>query len=147
MWEGGIKGIGSIRIPGVSPKQTRNQLMHVSDIMPTMLKLTSCPVAKKDQLKFDGNDQSDMLIHDKESPTEEFLINIDPLLVRPSKTDKRKWKSSFDVSTQAGLRWKEWKILTGDPGGPDGWIFPPELDQNKLHFKPKVCQLSNFSNI
>ena len=115
--------------------------MHVSDIMPTMLKLTSCPVAKKDQLKFDGNDQSEMLLHDKESPTEEFLINIDPLLVRPSKTDKRKWKSSFDVTTQAGLRWKEWKILTGDPGGPDGWIFPPELDQNKLHFKPKVCQL------
>ena len=97
MWEGGIKGIGSIRIPGVSPKQTRTQLMHVSDIMPTMLKLTSCPVAKKDQLKFDGNDQSEMLLHDKESPTEEFLINIDPLIVRPSKTDKRKWKSSFDV--------------------------------------------------
>merc|ERR1712131_345831 len=140
LWEGGIKGIGSIRIPGVSAKQTRNQLMHVSDIMPTMLKLTSCPVAKKDQMKFDGNDQSEMLIHDKESPTEEFLINIDPLLVRPSKTDKRKWKSSFDVSTQAGLRWKEWKILTGDPGGPDGWIFPPELDQNKLHFKRKLSK-------
>ena len=38
-WEGGIKGIGSIKIPNVKPGM-RRQLMHVSDIFPTLASLT-----------------------------------------------------------------------------------------------------------
>lgn len=139
LWEGGIKGIGSIKIPGISP-DTRNQMVHVSDIMPTMLNLTNCQVDKKDERKFDGNDQSEMLKFGGQSPTDQFLINIDPFNTRPSKSDKRKWNSDFDVTVQAGLRWGEWKILTGDPGGPSGWIFPPELQSKKLSFAPKMSQ-------
>ena len=37
------------------------------------------------------------------------------------------------------FRWKQWKLLTGDPGGPDGHIFPPELnnESTKLKFSKK----------
>ena len=34
-WEGGIKGIGSIKIPNVKPGK-RHQMLHVSDIFPTI---------------------------------------------------------------------------------------------------------------
>ena len=34
-WEGGTKGIGSIKIPNVKPGK-RHQMLHVSDIFPTI---------------------------------------------------------------------------------------------------------------
>ena len=34
-WEGGIKGIGSIKIPNVKPGK-RNQMLHISDMFPTL---------------------------------------------------------------------------------------------------------------
>ena len=73
------------------------------------------------------------------------MINIDPLRRAETNSDHRKWKSDFDVNIQSGLRWKEWKILTGDPGGPDGHIFPPEWNQTKkLQFTAKKVNKPTF---
>ena len=74
-----------------------------------------CPLCKKDASKLDGRDQSAMLVDNDKKGREEFLINIDPL-TRSAGSDHRKWNSTFDVHTRAGLRWKQWKLLTGDPG-------------------------------
>ena len=43
----------------------------------------------------------------------ELLHNIDPLT--PPK-GKRKLGSPFDTRIRAALRYREWKIITGDPG-------------------------------
>ena len=43
--------------------------------------------------------------------------------------DSRKWNSTFDVRAQSGIRWKNWKLLTGNPEPadyPGGNIYPPE---------------------
>lgn len=32
---------------------------------------------------------------------------------------------TFNVKIQAGLRWKQWKIITGSPGRSIGWDVPP----------------------
>merc|ERR1712147_103793 len=85
----------------------------------------------------DGQDQSKLLINDEpDNQKREFLINIDPLISSPGK-DTRKWNSTFDVHVKAGLRWNQWKLLTGDPGGPYEHVYPPELDNRKLHFEPE----------
>ena len=56
LWEGGIKAVGSIKIPGVKPGK-RNQLLHVSDIFPTILDLTECLMNTEDREKLDGKSQ------------------------------------------------------------------------------------------
>jgi len=136
-WEGGIKGIGSLKVPNVKPGP-RSQLIHVSDIFPTLSALTKCIPCKKDRAKWDGVDQSLSLVGDSPSSRREFLINIDPLTSSHG-ADNRQWNTTFDVHVKAGLRWNQWKLLTGDPGGPDNHVYPPELDNKpeKLRFVPE----------
>ena len=140
-WEGGIKAIGSIRIPGVLPGQ-RKQMFHVSDIMPTISSLINCPIRG---IKLDGIDQSKSLINNKSVRTE-FLINIDPINVNTESADDRKWNSTFDVRVEAGLRWNEWKLVTGYPGDSDKHIYPPEWT-TKLKFEADWKQLVGLFNI
>ena len=128
LWEGGIKGIGSIKIPNVA-NGARDQLMHVSDIFPTLIDLTGCPISGEDFKKLDGASQSKMLKENDKSAIDQYLINIDPKYINHHSDDNRTWTSPFDVSVQAGLRWKNWKLLTGNPepaGYPSGHIYPPE---------------------
>ena len=130
LWEGGIRGIGSIKIPGVSADK-RDQLMHVVDMFPTLLDLTSCPNTRK--VKFDGKSQAKMLVDNDESQSDSFLINIDPLKKNKG-ADNRTWDSNFDVRVQAGLRWKQWKLLTGAPqqdNYPTGHTYPQEWPQEQ----------------
>lgn len=63
----------------------------------------------------DGMNQWTALLHNYQTgPRKEMLYNIDP------------GKTGTDL-INAGIRYKEMKLLVGDPGKPDGWIPPPKV--------------------
>ena len=71
MWEGGIKGLGSIKLPGGSGG-VRDQLIHVSDFFPTLLDVTKCPISSRDRSKLDGASQAEMLENNTKSSIDGF---------------------------------------------------------------------------
>lgn len=153
LWEGGIKGLGSIKLPRGIPG-VRDQLTHVSDVFPTLLDMTKCPISSHDRSKLDGASQAKMLQSNTESAINGFLINIDPLRLNKKSSDARRWNSTFDVRVQSGIRWKNWKLLTGNPepdNYPGGRIYPPEWPtQEKTEYvsekSPSNLRLFNIQN-
>ena len=55
---------------------------------------------------------------------QEVLINIDELETTKHAVSQ---STAFDTRIQAALRWKNWKLLTGDPGY-NLWVPPPQED-------------------
>jgi len=149
LWEGGIRGIGSIKVPRTMPG-VRTELMHVSDVFPTLVDFTQCPVSSRDWEKLDGSSQSEMLKFNAKSAIDHYLINIDPHSINRHAADDRKWKSKFDVRVQSGLRWNNWKLLTGNPepnGYPSGNIYPPEWPQKSGESGAKTVAARSARNV
>lgn len=125
LWEGGVKGVGFIHGKPLGLKgRVHNQLMHVSDWLPTIISASACPILNGTQ-SLDGFDQWKSILQNKTTKRNEILLNIDPLYSPIELKLSRAKVNGFDTSVHAGIRSGPWKLLTGDPGF-DKWVPPPE---------------------
>ncbi|XP_060066093.1 arylsulfatase B-like [Ylistrum balloti] len=117
LWEGGIRGVAFVHGNVLGRDQVvSKELMHVSDWYPTLVGLAGGSLNGTQPL--DGVDQWKTLSQGSTSPREILLHNIDPL-TRP--IGERVYNDTFDTRVRAALRWKQWKILTGNPGN-GSWV-------------------------
>jgi len=128
-FKGGIKGVGFLGggfIERMKNVQNYKNLIHISDWYPTILDATGCNIDK--QTSLDGYSHWKTLFNDNDDiyhPRQEILHNIDPMSDTDG-TDGRKFKSDFNIKKQSAIRWRNYKLLTGDPGYPDYPIpIPP----------------------
>ena len=131
--EGGIKGVGFVAGGGLKVRGNKySNLLHISDWFPTILEAAQCQKSEKSP-PLDGyshwksftNPGDDIYI-----PRQEILHNIDPMS-RTDGTDDRTFNSNYDISKQSALRWRNYKLLTGDPGYPD---YPIPIPPNETLF-------------
>ncbi|XP_002127641.2 arylsulfatase B-like [Ciona intestinalis] len=129
LWEGGVRGVGLVRGYGIQDRgRSSYELVHISDWFPTLLHIAGANTSGTKPL--DSYNVWDAIANkDVVSPRVELLHNIDPLFTRPyTPTPKLKpYPNKHGVNTTKGhtaLRYKHWKIHTGDPGY-DKWDLPP----------------------
>ncbi|XP_033733067.1 LOW QUALITY PROTEIN: arylsulfatase B-like [Pecten maximus] len=117
LWEGGIRGVAFAHgdVLGRSQVVSRD-LMHVSDWYPTLVGLAGGSLNGTQPL--DGIDQWKMLSGGSASAREILLHNIDPLT---GPIGERMYNDTFDTRVRAALRWRQWKVLTGNPGN-GSWV-------------------------
>lgn len=126
-WQGGITGYGFISGPQI-PKQSRgkslNALMHVSDILPTMLSAAKCKVEMP--LPIDGYNywplidqktSKDIYVtnnYDSNSfkRRREIVMQINPIL-RLWEKDPRNWDTKWDTRVQGVLIKGDMKLIVG----------------------------------
>lgn len=77
-WEGGTRANAVVYAPFLTNQGVvRNQLMHVTDLFPTLLRLSG--LKSYESLNIDGVDQWDM-INNGGSPARKEVVNIDNIL-------------------------------------------------------------------
>lgn len=77
LWEGGVRGVALIWSPLLlQPSRVSEELMHVSDWLPTLYSAAGGDVTKLDG-NMDGVDQWSSLVNDEKSPRRQLLVNID----------------------------------------------------------------------
>ena len=110
LWEGGVRGTGWIWSPLLEEYRGRvaNQMMHVSDWLPTLLGA----VGGRVDPTLDGVNMWDSFLHNLPSPRKEILHNIDP------------------IENYHAIRMEEYKLIVGDwaYGVFDSW-YPPVCGQ------------------
>lgn len=117
LWEGGIRGVAFVHGDILGRRQVvSNDLMHVSDWYPTLVNLAGGSL--NDTLPLDGVDQWKMLSEGSASARDTILHNIDPVT---APIGERVYKDTFDTRVRAALRWKQWKVITGNPGN-GSWV-------------------------
>ncbi|XP_031433876.1 arylsulfatase B-like [Clupea harengus] len=137
LWEGGVRAVGFVNSPLLEkPGTTSRELIHITDWLPTLLKLAGG--STKGIRTLDGFDVWKTISKGMSSPRLEILHNIDPLYVdiapcssdpgltlppesaqRPQSVVSRfNHSDGFDVHIHAAIRYREWKLLTGYPGCP-----------------------------
>jgi len=162
-WEGGIKGVGFVAGGSLKAKTKKyKNLIHISDWFPTILDAAKCQKNEKSP-ELDGYSHWNSFVNpgpDMYVPRQEILHNIDPLS-NTDGTDERTFNSDYDITKQSAIRWRNYKLLTGDPGYPDypipippnetlsdlftHVITSPELDLSRIPVRPtpltKLLQL------
>uniref|UniRef100_A0A3P9M9B4 Arylsulfatase B n=1 Tax=Oryzias latipes TaxID=8090 RepID=A0A3P9M9B4_ORYLA len=138
LWEGGIRGVGFVSSPLLeNPGTVNNELMHISDWLPTLVRLAGGSTSGTKPL--DGFNMWNTISKGFASPRLELLHNIDTLYEDTSPCPGKQqqltlaqgfrgetWaRSSFNVSIHAAIRYLNWKLLTGYPGCPT-WFPRPE---------------------
>lgn len=125
MWEGGVRGIGFVHGAGiVDGGRSYDGLMHVSDVLPTLLAAAGSPLNSTQLQHLDGVDQWAAIASG--APTSgaslrsEVLIQSDPLAIV--------YKGEQGDSAKAALRVGPWKIIVGSAGCPDNWLQPYTVD-------------------
>ncbi|XP_033760300.1 arylsulfatase B-like [Pecten maximus] len=120
LWEGGIHGVGFVHGKALQEKRrVSHELLHVTDWYPTLVGLAGGSLNGTKPL--DGFNQWKTISEGAKSPRETLLHNIDPL-TKPV-GDKLKG-SPFDNRYRAAIRWRDWKLITGDPGN-GTWVPVP----------------------
>ncbi|PNF27139.1 hypothetical protein B7P43_G08558 [Cryptotermes secundus] len=77
LWEGGVRGVALIWSPLLrQPSRVSDELMHVSDWLPTLYSAAGGDITKLDS-NLDGVDQWSSLVYDEKSPRRQVLVNID----------------------------------------------------------------------
>lgn len=66
---------------------------------------------------------------------QEILLNIDE---KETTKHEASQSTQFDTRIQAGIRWRDWKLLTGHPGYPL-WVPAPQVDYTLC----KYCRCEN----
>ncbi|GFR27245.1 arylsulfatase B [Trichonephila clavata] len=106
LWEGGIRAVGFVWSPFLRHRsRIFNELMHISDWLPTLLSAAGGTEIAKTLKHIDGVDLWPSFVHNLPSPREEILLNID------------------EVEKVEGIRWKNFKLVKGSyyDGNFDGW--------------------------
>ncbi|CAK9296359.1 unnamed protein product [Gordionus sp. m RMFG-2023] len=125
LWEGGIRVAGFIHAKFLKliKGYVRNKLIHAVDWYPTFVELAggsaksghSISDPKKKSLKSDGVSQWKSIIdRNVPSPRNHFLINL-----------------MLQNKYFAGIRYKNFKLLLGNPGDMDGWYEPNTSNESK----------------
>ncbi|XP_054769159.2 arylsulfatase B-like isoform X1 [Lytechinus pictus] len=147
LWEGGMHGVGFVSSP-LLPEEVKGtvnrELIHVSDWYPTLVE--GIAGWNLEGTKLDGfNVWKTISELDSPSPRVELLHNIDPMgpgdippimdnpyppmldnpNPKPIPDCNFTFPTQFNVSIRAAIRYKDWKLITGNPG-PGNWIPPPE---------------------
>ena len=103
----------------------------MTDWLPTFWGLASLqgrlkpnnPITTK---QLDGFDQWLAISEKKQSEREEILLNIDPYPL-----------SCGHTVPNYGVRWKDWKLILGSGGPPDGWYPAPSVtDEDRTCNQP-----------
>ncbi|KAL5254932.1 hypothetical protein ACHWQZ_G014397 [Mnemiopsis leidyi] len=119
-WEGGIRSTSFIHSPLLPGGVINEELLHVTDWLPTLTHLAACGVEPSSKCSgpyhedIDGVNQWDAIVGAGKSNRTEFLVNIDP-----------KEKNS-------ALRWGPWKLYHGNPGKGD-WVPPPRISEERYN--------------
>ena len=114
VFEGGVRGTAFVwgsNLPKLN--YDNEQLIHVTDWLPTIVEGIAGLELDKDEWELDGYNVWSAIIDDSESPRKEMLINLNP--VYPG------------FMGQAAIRQGEWKLISGLPNCtvgfcPDGWV-------------------------
>ena len=122
VFEGGVRGTAFVwgsKLPKLN--YDSNQLIHVTDWLPTIVEGIAGLELDKDKWKLDGYNVWPTITANTESPRSEVLINLDPP------------KHNWGYIGQAAIRVGDWKLVTGQPNCslapeyerdpcPDGWV-------------------------
>ncbi|XP_064644583.1 arylsulfatase B-like isoform X1 [Lineus longissimus] len=109
LWEGGVRGPGFIYSNLLKNSgRTSNQLMHVSDWLPTILSAIDADIKPNNP---DGFDMWPTLNHGLESPRKEILHNIDP------------------TDNNAAIRVGDYKAIMGSQSSRNSWYFPEQVSE------------------
>lgn len=114
LWEGGMRGVGFVYselLPSERRGTISKELYHVSDWFPTLVE--GVAQGSLNGTRLDGHNIWDSIIHANPSPRHDLLHNIDILT---PKSGKPAYPNYFDTSVRAAYRFKDWKIITGNPG-------------------------------
>ncbi|XP_063694726.1 arylsulfatase B-like [Bolinopsis microptera] len=131
LYEGGLRSPSFVWAGGRLAHATSNALIHVTDWLPTFWGLASLqgklkpnnPIKTK---SLDGVNQWQTISENKASERTEILLNIDPY---PQRCGHQ--------LPNYGIRWKEWKLILGSGGPPNGWYPAPRL--NDLETADRTC--------
>ena len=133
IYEGGIRSPSFVWSKGRLRPGKSDAMIHVTDWLPTFWNLASLqgklkprnPIKTKD---LDGVDQWSAISENSRSNREEILLNIDPAPI-----------SCGHQVPNAGIRWKQWKLILGSGGPPDGWYPAPSLTNTSLASHEGSC--------
>merc|ERR1712048_1014520 len=95
--------------------RTYDGLMHVSDILPTLLSAAGVKIDSSHS-ELDGMNQWDAIADGGASPRSEVLIQSDPLPIE--------YDGKVGDSAKAAIRVGAWKLIVGSAGCPDNWLEP-----------------------
>ncbi|KAF8783391.1 Arylsulfatase B like protein [Argiope bruennichi] len=106
LWEGGIRATCFVWSPFLRHRsRIFNELMHISDWLPTLISAAEGPEMAGTLKNIDGVDLWPSFVHNLPSPRQEILLNID------------------SIEAVEGIRWKNFKLVKGSyyEGRFDGW--------------------------
>ena len=92
-------------------------LMHVSDVLPTLVAAAGVEGFESNGKLLDGISQWDSIARGSGSyPRSEVLIQSDPLPIE--------YGGQTGDSAKAAIRVGSWKLIVGSAGCPDNWLAP-----------------------
>ncbi|XP_070569162.1 arylsulfatase B-like [Ptychodera flava] len=107
LWEGGTRVVTFAHGPMLEKTgYVNDEMMHIVDWFPTLVNL----IGGESDSDMDGLNLWDTISKGDPSPRTEFVYNID---------------EEDDIPRQA-IRIRNYKLINGKAGRPDGWIAPPE---------------------
>ena len=131
LWEGGTRGPAFIHGSMLQDRgRISHGLIHVTDWLPTLLSAVGGSNIIPGDI--DGVSQWSSLVKNTPSPRQTMLYNIDPI---PSRRGN---------GPGGAVRHGYFKLIRGDPGRPDGWIRPEDVQDideefgNKRNFETNI---------
>ena len=141
LWEGGTKSVSFIYSKMLKNKGTTNdELIHVSDWLPTLLTAVRNSLPSNEQSKvqqflseeWDGLDQWGMLMGNEANKRSEILYNIDPVYL--DHIDELNGLSSLG---HGAIRIGNFKLMLGNPGSND-YHYPPHYPEDLIEMFDKT---------